>query len=165
MPEKTGAWEPPRSLRSLGAERGNAHPCSCRSLVPGPRSRSGPVASSLSSESRITNHDSRLEGWLFDVYPSHDGMIVWIIDDRGRAHRLRYRYTPTCYAAGGRSALEAARQALARLRTPVTLTPTVRRGVISGTQIPGLAGGGRKTPGLPPPPPPPGPRARPNPFN
>jgi len=93
----------------------------------------------LPSESRFTNHESRLEGWLFDVYPSHDGMIVWIIDDHGRAHRLRYRYAPTCYAAGGRNALEAARQALARLRTPVTLTPTVRRELMSGTQIPVIA--------------------------
>ncbi|TMJ01329.1 MAG: hypothetical protein E6H01_07990, partial [Bacillati bacterium ANGP1] len=66
-------------------------------------------------------------------------MIVWIIDDHGRAHRLRYRYAPTCYAAGGRNALEAARQALARLRTPVTLTPTVRRELMSGTQIPVIA--------------------------
>src|SRR3989442_6883732 len=93
----------------------------------------------LSDESRFTNHDSRLEGWLFDVYPSHDGMIVWIIDDHGRPHRLRYRYAPTFYAAGGRSALEAARQAPARLRIPVTLTPTVPREFNIGEQIPGIA--------------------------
>src|SRR2546422_1588239 len=66
-------------------------------------------------------------------------MIVWIIDAQGRAHRLRYRYAPTGYAAGGRNALEAARQALARLRTPVTLTPTVRRELMSGAQIPVIA--------------------------
>src|SRR2546425_1587688 len=92
-----------------------------------------------------------VEGWIFDVYPSHGGMIVWIIDEHDRPHRLRYRYAPTLYAAGSRSALEAARQALARLRVPVTLEPAVRRGVVSGEQIPGGARGGHKPPALPAP--------------
>src|SRR2546425_9993299 len=77
-----------------------------------------------------------VEGWIFDVYPSHGGMIVWITEEHDRPHRLRYRYAPTLYMAGGRGALEAARQALARLRIPVTLEPTVRRELMSGEQIP-----------------------------
>src|SRR3989442_14872637 len=78
-----------------------------------------------------------VEGWIFDVYPSHGGMIVWIIDEHDRPHRLRYRYAPTPYAAGSRSALQAARQALARLPVPVTLEPAVRRGVKSRKKNPG----------------------------
>src|SRR2546428_13949700 len=77
-----------------------------------------------------------VEGWIFDVYPSHGGMIVWIIDEHDRPHRLRYRYAPTLYAAGSRSALEAARQALARLRVPVTLEPAVRRAGVNGERNP-----------------------------
>ncbi len=73
---------------------------------------------------------------MFDAYPSHDGMIVWIIDGEGRPHRLRYRYAPTLYAAGGRSALDGAQRALARLRVPVTLTPVVRRALMSGEEVP-----------------------------
>ena len=80
-----------------------------------------------------------LEGWLFDVYPSHDGMIIWVIDDADRPHRLRYRYAPTFYAAGDRGALEVGRQALARLRIPVTCEPTARRELMSGEQIPVVA--------------------------
>src|SRR3989441_3917060 len=82
-----------------------------------------------------------VEGWIFDVYPSHGGMIVWITEEHDRPHRLRYRYAPTLYAAGSRSALEAARQALARLRVPVTLEPAVRRELMSGEQIPVVAVG------------------------
>jgi len=80
-----------------------------------------------------------LEGWLFDVYPSHDGMIIWMIDDADRPHRLRYRYAPTFYVAGDRSALEVGRQGLARLRIPVTCEPTARRELMSGEQIPVVA--------------------------
>ena len=80
-----------------------------------------------------------LEGWLFDVYPSHDGMIIWVIDDADRPHRLRYRYAPTFYVAGDRSALEVGRQGLARLRIPVTCEPTARRELMSGEQIPVVA--------------------------
>ena len=80
-----------------------------------------------------------LEGWLFDVYPSHDGMIIWVIDDADRPHRLRYRYAPVFYVAGDRGALEVGRQALARLRIPVTCEPTARRELMSGEQIPVVA--------------------------
>src|SRR5438552_4140495 len=80
-----------------------------------------------------------LEGWLFDVHPSHDGMIIWMIDDADRPHRLRYRYAPTFYVAGDRSALEVGRQGLARLRIPVTCEPTARRELMSGEQIPVVA--------------------------
>jgi DNA polymerase-2 len=63
-------------------------------------------------------------------------MILWVIDDQGRSHRVQYAYAPTLYVAGSRHALEMARQALARLRVPVTLTPTARQELMSGTQIP-----------------------------
>jgi len=29
-----------------------------------------------------------LFGWLFDAYPSGQGMTVWLIDPDGRAHAL-----------------------------------------------------------------------------
>src|SRR5207247_11238750 len=80
-----------------------------------------------------------VEGWRFDVYPWHDGMIIWVIDDADGPHRLRYRYAPTFYVAGDRGALEVGRQALARLRIPVTCEPTARRELMSGEQIPVVA--------------------------
>src|SRR3989442_4809494 len=92
-----------------------------------------------------------VEGWIFDVYPSHGGMIVWIIDEHDRPHRLRYRYAPTLYAAGSRSALEAARQALARLPVPVTPEPAVLRGVVGWREEPVRRLGGVDPPGRPAP--------------
>ncbi len=88
------------------------------------------------SGTRSPESKTHLEGWIFDVYPSSDGMILWMIDDQGRPHRVRYAYAPTLYVAGTRSTLEMARQALTRLRVPVTLTPTARQELMSGTQIP-----------------------------
>jgi len=66
-------------------------------------------------------------------------MTIWVIDAEGRPHRMRYPYAPTLYVAGSRSTLDAAQQALARLRVPVTLTPTARRELMSGEQVPVIA--------------------------
>jgi len=85
---------------------------------------------------RSSESQTHLEGWIFDVYPSSDGMILWVIDDQGHPHRVRHTYAPTLYVAGSHNELEMARQALSRLRVPVTLTPTARQELMSGTQIP-----------------------------
>lgn len=88
------------------------------------------------SGTRSPESKTHLEGWIFDVYPSSDGMILWVIDDQGHPHRVRHTYAPTLYVAGSRNELEMARQALTRLRVPVTFTPTARQELMSGTQIP-----------------------------
>jgi DNA polymerase-2 len=88
------------------------------------------------SGARSPGSKTHLEGWIFDVYPSSDGMILWVIDDQGHPHRVQYAYAPTLYVAGSRNELEMARQALTRLRVPVTFTPTARQELMSGTQIP-----------------------------
>ncbi len=93
--------------------------------------RAGEFSGTRSPESK-----THLEGWIFDVYPSSEGMILWVIDDQGRPRRVQYAYAPTLYIAGSRSTLEMARQALTRLRVLVTLTPTARQELMSGTQIP-----------------------------
>ncbi len=77
-----------------------------------------------------------IEGWLFDAYPFHDGMIVWVTDREGRPHRLRYRYAPTLYVSGDGGALDGARRILSRLRVPVTLTSVIRRELMSGEEVP-----------------------------
>src|SRR3989304_6363435 len=35
-----------------------------------------------------------VEGWLFDVYPHRDGMVVWVLGADGRPHRLLHRSEP-----------------------------------------------------------------------
>ncbi len=81
----------------------------------------------------------QVEGWLFDVYPDAGGMVVWVVDAAGRAHRLRSPYAPTLYVAGSRQALRAAHRALDRLAAPVRWTPVLRRDLSSGEEIPVVA--------------------------
>jgi len=39
----------------------------------------------------------RVKGWLFDVYPSHSGMCVWIIDGEGEKHRCYSEFRPSFF--------------------------------------------------------------------
>ncbi len=86
-------------------------------------------------------------GWLFDVYPSGDGMMVWLIDDQGQPHALRDTFVPSFYARGPRGELRAVCQMLRRRRAPVTLRRTERLDLFLdqpvevleiGVRVPGL---------------------------
>lgn len=82
------------------------------------------------------SHPARmLHGWLFDVYPSQDGMVLWIIDTEGKPHRVRYRYTPSMYIGGDRRARGAAESAVRSLRIPITTSPAVQKELMSGDEI------------------------------
>ena len=69
---------------------------------------------------------NNLFGWLFDVYPSGNGMSVWLIDRAGRSHQLHDTFSPRFYAQGSRDQLNALRTGLRGRRTPVELRPTER---------------------------------------
>ncbi len=86
-------------------------------------------------------------GWLFDVYPSGDGMTVWLIDDQSQPHALRDTFTPSFYARGPRGELRAVCQMLRSHRAPVTLRRTERLDLFLdqpvevlevGVRVPGL---------------------------
>ena len=86
-------------------------------------------------------------GWLFDVYPSGDGMMVWLIDDQSQPHALRDTFTPSFYARGPREELRAVCQMLRGHRAPVTLRRTERLDLFLdqpvevleiGVRVPGL---------------------------
>ena len=38
-----------------------------------------------------------MEGWILDIYPTSDGMCVWIIDEEGRASAYIDRWAPCFY--------------------------------------------------------------------
>jgi DNA polymerase-2 len=78
----------------------------------------------------------QFEGWLFDVYPIREGMVVWLIDGDGRAHRLLYRYHPSMYVAGAPTTLAHAEQAIRQVRIDATLTSAVQRDFMTGEEIP-----------------------------
>src|SRR3990170_5014850 len=77
-----------------------------------------------------------VEGWLFDVYPHRDGMVVWVLGADGRPHRLLHRYEPAMYVAGPRQAIERAGKAVTTLGVPVTLRPTRQRELMTGEEVP-----------------------------
>ena len=53
-------------------------------------------------------------GWLLDVYPLHDRMILWIRTDRGETHRLEDPFRVPIYASGKRSTLNRLAEAAVR---------------------------------------------------
>lgn len=77
-----------------------------------------------------------MEGWLFDVYPSSEGMVVWVQGTDGRPHRLLAPYRPGMFIAGPRRAIEQAECALRPLGVPVGIRPAVQRELMSGEEVP-----------------------------
>ena len=68
-----------------------------------------------------------LSAWLFDVYPSGPGMLVWLLDESGRMHALRDDdFVPCFYARGPEDELAALSNLLRARRLP-TLRRTERR--------------------------------------
>jgi DNA polymerase-2 len=67
-----------------------------------------------------------LFGWLFDAYPSGEGMRVWLIDPQGRPIGLRDRFAPAFYAHGPVADRQALQDLLARSGAPVDLHTTER---------------------------------------
>ena len=68
-----------------------------------------------------------LSAWLFDVYPSGPGMLVWLLDEHGRMHALRDDdFVPCFYARGPEDELAALSNLLRARRLP-TLRRTERR--------------------------------------
>jgi DNA polymerase elongation subunit (family B) len=78
---------------------------------------------------------SVIEGWLFDVYPSADGMVLWLIDSEGRPHQVRYPYAPAMYIGGDRRAHNAAERALQSLGIRISMSPAVQKELMSGDEI------------------------------
>lgn len=77
-----------------------------------------------------------LSAWLFDVYPSGDGMLVWWLDAEGQMHALRDDdFRPCFYARGPEDELAALSDLLIRrapghhraARPPITVRRTERR--------------------------------------
>ena len=107
----------------------------------------GQRAAMTDSGKRSLGHTSTLTGWLFDVYPCDDGMLVWILDEDGRAHALRDSFSPSFYVRGPASELRAVGEMLRARRAPVTLRRAERRDLFLGREIEVLEVGVRQ-PGL-----------------
>ncbi|MCJ7512610.1 MAG: hypothetical protein MUO23_06520 [Anaerolineales bacterium] len=82
---------------------------------------------------------STLFGWLFDVYPSGDGMCLWLIDAEGRIHALSDTFAPVFYVRGPQAGLRALCQHLRARRAPVELRRTERRDLFLDQEVEVLA--------------------------
>jgi len=67
-----------------------------------------------------------LFAWLFDAYPSGNGMSVWLIDREGRSHELRDRFSPRFYVQGSSDRLRTLSESLVGRRAPVEVRTTER---------------------------------------
>ena len=69
--------------------------------------------------------------WLFDLYPSADGITLWFVDADGRKHRGYARFTPSLYL---HLDVRHAGRIVQILRTyPVTVRPATKREIYSNT--------------------------------
>lgn len=82
---------------------------------------------------------STLFGWLFDVYPSSDGMCLWLLDAEGGMHALSDTFAPIFYVRGPREGLRALCQHLRARRAPVDLQRTERRDLFLDQEVEVLA--------------------------
>ena len=77
------------------------------------------------------------KGWLFDVYPSRDGMVLWLKTEQ-RCLRLIDPYWATFYLGGPDAALKQCAAYLSRQRLPITTKWTERKELLSDCFIPVL---------------------------
>ena len=76
-----------------------------------------------------------LDGWIFDVYPAGQEMVVWVSDPEGRAHCLRDTFTPAFFVGGDPAELLAAAHFLVDQGWSVKPSRTKRTELFSGHTI------------------------------
>ncbi|MBK7258756.1 MAG: hypothetical protein IPI01_13360 [Ignavibacteriae bacterium] len=72
-----------------------------------------------------------LTAWLFDLYPSADGITLWFVDAEGRKHRAYARFTPSLYLH--LDVGHAGRIAGLLRAFPATVRPATKREIYSNT--------------------------------
>jgi DNA polymerase-2 len=82
--------------------------------------------------------------WLFDAYPSGDGMTAWFIDNDGQSYALQDRFTPRFYVRGPQLELRAVCQMLRSTRAPVDLERAERIDLFLDHEVEVLKVGVRK---------------------
>ena len=78
---------------------------------------------------------SVLSGWLFDVYPSGQGVTLWFIDTSGNRLHMHRPFKPYFFLHLHASDAQRAAVLGARCPVPVSLIPTARTEIYSGDAI------------------------------
>ncbi|TSA23295.1 hypothetical protein D4R75_03620 [bacterium] len=76
-----------------------------------------------------------LTGWLFDCYPSSQGITLWLIDENGDKRRCFRRFTPSFFLHLNDSDARRAEVLAARCPVPVTVTRTTKTEIYSGDSL------------------------------
>ena len=76
-----------------------------------------------------------VKGWLFDLYPSAQGMTLWIIDEDGNTHLCRDEFTPTFYLHLPPPEMARAEKMAKACPIPVTHYRTQQMELYSGTMV------------------------------
>jgi DNA polymerase-2 len=80
----------------------------------------------------------QLQGWIFDLYPSPQGMMLWLIEANQKRHRLTDRFTPAFYVRGLPESLKRLEQALQKFAANVACRFTERRDLWENRAVPVL---------------------------
>ncbi|MGH7275304.1 MAG: DNA polymerase domain-containing protein [Nitrospiria bacterium] len=83
---------------------------------------------------RGSRHERR--GWLFDVYPSSEGMVLWVITEEGQRLKLIDSFHPSFYFDGPSNELRKVFLLLSREATSITAKQVERIEFFSGESIP-----------------------------
>ncbi|MBI3329139.1 MAG: hypothetical protein HYZ81_20850, partial [Nitrospinae bacterium] len=78
-------------------------------------------------------------GWLFDVYPAHATMVVWLYQEDGTLLRLEDPFRPRLYARGPPEDLRALARATLKARVCSRCELTTRQEFWSGAAVKALA--------------------------
>ena len=78
-------------------------------------------------------------GWIFDVYPTPQGLTVWLIDSNGRTLKFSYPFSPSFFLHGDERTLRNARRWIERQHMAVQFHWTEKREFYSDDWIPVLA--------------------------
>ena len=68
----------------------------------------------------------RLNGWILDLYPSQQGMTIWLIDANQAHYRLSDGFAPAFYVSGAAEKLSHLQRTLQEERAPVICSVTER---------------------------------------
>ncbi len=74
-----------------------------------------------------------LTAWLFDLYPSPEGITLWFIDEEGRKHRAFDRFVPSLYLHLNERDIDRVAALLRAFPFPITLRRDTRRELYSNT--------------------------------
>jgi DNA polymerase-2 len=78
---------------------------------------------------------STITGWLFDVYPSAHGVILWFIDRSGGKHRCFRPFRPSFFLHLKNSDVQRAEFLATRCPFPISITKTTQTEIYSGDSL------------------------------